>query len=202
MFQLKYFQCNIPFLSLRSLHRKWVRLPSSLPSPWHGRPLSHQPGNNIQRGTLSLVQIYPDTVRWLVEVIVLLHQLSYAIKTQSKAPKAPFLVVFLAFSYVFMAKDWLPCTERIYYRRWRQQYTDTFCAHLSSCLYVTLWPREHQSEQHPHLVGLRHFLFSISSPLNPLSAGGRSEIELNQLKIFFIFWQKIIISGQTGARTA
>ena len=31
-----------------------------------------------------------ETVLWLVDIMVLLHKLSYAIKTQVKAPKAPF----------------------------------------------------------------------------------------------------------------
>ena len=35
-----------------------------------------------QSGALSLVQRYPDTVLWLVEIMVLLRQLSHAIKTQ------------------------------------------------------------------------------------------------------------------------
>ena len=40
-------------------------------------------------GALSLVQICRDTGLSLVDIIVLLHQLSYAIKNQLKAPKAP-----------------------------------------------------------------------------------------------------------------
>ena len=49
----------------------------------------------IQSGDLSLVQIFPDTVLSLVEIIILLHQLSYAIKTQFNEPKV-FRCVFNA----------------------------------------------------------------------------------------------------------
>ena len=43
----------------------------------------------VQNGALSLVEIHRDTVLWLVEITVFLRQLSYAIKTQLKEPKAP-----------------------------------------------------------------------------------------------------------------
>ena len=47
-------------------------------------------GNHHQQsGALSLVQIVKDTVLWLVKIIVLLRQLSYAIKNQLKALVAP-----------------------------------------------------------------------------------------------------------------
>ena len=44
----------------------------------------------LQSGVLLLVQIQRDTVLWLVETMVLLRQLSYAIKNQLKEPKAPY----------------------------------------------------------------------------------------------------------------
>ena len=69
-----------------------------------------------QSGDLSLVEIHQDTVLWLVEIMVLLRQLSDAIRTQLKA--------FLAFCCVFITEGWLLRTERIYYRRWGQQYND------------------------------------------------------------------------------
>ena len=40
---------------------------------------------------ISLVQIRPDTVLWLVEIKMLIRQLSYATENQLKAPKAPYL---------------------------------------------------------------------------------------------------------------
>ena len=42
----------------------------------------------IQSGDLSLVQIFPDTVLSLVEIMVLSRQLSYTTKTQLKAAKS------------------------------------------------------------------------------------------------------------------
>ena len=56
-------------------------------------------------GALSLVGI--------VEIVVLLRQLSYAIKNQLVASKAPYYSLVL-----YGIRDrWLPCTERSYYRR-------------------------------------------------------------------------------------
>ena len=50
--------------------------------------LSHT--NTRQAGPLALVQRHRDTVLSLVEIMVLLRQLSYAIRTQFKASKAPY----------------------------------------------------------------------------------------------------------------
>ena len=62
---------------------------------------SVETGKNIfyQIGSLSLVEIHLDTVLWLVKM--LLRQLSYAIKTQLKAPEAQ--GALFAFLCVFMA---------------------------------------------------------------------------------------------------
>ena len=47
--------------------------------------------------------------------MVLLRQLSYIIKNQLKAPKAPYQGHFLPFAGSLWHKDrWLPCRERIY----------------------------------------------------------------------------------------
>ena len=46
--------------------------------------------NFLQSWALSLLEIHWDTVLWLVEIMVLLRQLSYAMKNQLKAPKAPY----------------------------------------------------------------------------------------------------------------
>ena len=55
-------------------------------NPWGNTGIFTQ----VQSGDLSLVQISRDTVLSLVEIMMLLCQLSYAIKTQLKAPKAPY----------------------------------------------------------------------------------------------------------------
>ena len=62
--------------------------------------------------------VIPIIVLSLVEnFIVMLRQLSYAIKNQLKATKAPYKGHFLPFVGSLWHKDrWLPCTERIYYR--------------------------------------------------------------------------------------
>ena len=59
----------------------------------------------------------------------------YAIKIQFKASKAPYVsVAFLASCCVYMALEWLPCRERIYYRGWCQQYSDPTHSRLFPCL--------------------------------------------------------------------
>ena len=59
-------------------------------SPARSSLIRHSSHSTSQSGALSLVQICPDTGLSLVEIIVVLRQLSYAIKTQLKAPKAPY----------------------------------------------------------------------------------------------------------------
>ena len=58
-----------------------------------------------QDGALSLVQIHRDTALSLVEIRVLLCQLSYTIKTQLKAPKVPYFGHFLPFAVSLWYKD-------------------------------------------------------------------------------------------------
>ena len=52
--------------------------------------LGEEENISAQSGALSLVEIRPDTVLWLAEIMLLLRQLSYAIKNQLKALKAPY----------------------------------------------------------------------------------------------------------------
>ena len=64
--------------------------------------LDHRPGD--QSGDLSLVQIQRDTVLSLVEIMMLLRQLSFTIKTQLKAPKASTRISCLSLCLYFHAR--------------------------------------------------------------------------------------------------
>ena len=73
--------------------------PNNEVGPYPHHPDAHMQCRNIQSGALSLVQIFRDTVLSLLEIMMLLHQLSYAIKTQLKTPTR----AFLFFRFVFIA---------------------------------------------------------------------------------------------------
>ena len=73
---------------------------------------------------------------WLVGIIVFLHQLTDAIKTQLKAPKAPY---FLAFCCFFTAWGWPPCTNMIYPRRCHHSVSMKIFDHCSALLCLGHW---------------------------------------------------------------
>ena len=74
-----------------------------------------------QSADLALVQVPPDTVLSLVEIMVLLRQFSYVLchKDTAQGTQSLLLWAILASRCVFMIM-----TERIYYRHWPQQNND------------------------------------------------------------------------------
>ena len=108
-----------------------------------------------------MVQIHRDTALSLVEIRVLVRQLSYTIKTQLKAPKVPYFGHFLPFAVSLWYKDihiiyyiYYKAPKRLYDTRslsatcsesltqsaplWSKAKTGWFCQHFLSGRWATL----------------------------------------------------------------
>ena len=81
-------------------------------SPWFSTPSSSGRLSSISGGQDIDNRLVHSGYSGLVLIMMLLRQLSYAIKTQLKALIALYYGVFLAFYWFFIASG---CSERIYY---------------------------------------------------------------------------------------
>ena len=124
---------------------------STQQSLWPSLRWAGSPGGR-QSGDLSFVQIHSDTLLWLVEIIVLLRQLSYAIKRQFKAPKVSYKGDFLHFTMSLWHKGAFHAGKGSIIGAG----VDSFCGW--QCVNASLWPGvSHSAWGSPLLAGSVHW---------------------------------------------
>ena len=77
-------------VSVLSLSPLWLITPPQSVQPGETSQHKYLTVSHRHSGDLSLGKICPDTVLSLAWIIFLIRQLAFAIKTQPKAPKAPY----------------------------------------------------------------------------------------------------------------